>query len=438
MSFKGKIVGVVLSFLTVGTIATATDQGAYQEIYDEHHKQTEKIESALNSEFIGDSDSNKLEEKLEQFDEVKETSSRNELRELLRSEKQTLKEVEKNLVSKEKSVAKDEWSTLEKEFATLELKSQEKFVLKADIEEVTDLKEDVSQLKTSSIVFPIREASQKVADLSQKVKKNQEQVLSNVDELKKINESSQLLAKEKYVTKEEVTTLEQDRKNNDAFIKEADDLDAIQDRVLASSELVLEIEAKQKETAEDFKNHQEKTESLIKEMEKLLANGTITSEEKEELTAINKKMSNSLQRKDYLPGDLERNIEEYQPVYDEIKASSDAKIAEAKKKAEEKAKREAEERQKAEEQARIEEEKRQQAAVAEAQRQAESNTAMNQGQGEATYSGGWYQAPAGYKYLKSESGKTYGQVKNPGNFSLITESEAANYSPGHGNGSAKQ
>jgi hypothetical protein len=55
-----------------------------------------------------------------------------------------------------------------------------------------------------------------------------------------------------------------------------------------------------------------------------------------------------------------------------------------------------------------------------------------------TLVGDWHQAPAGYKYLKVESGKTYGQVKNPGNFSLITEAEAANYSPGHGNGSAKQ
>ncbi|QBO37145.1 hypothetical protein EQG49_12115 [Periweissella cryptocerci] len=54
-------------------------------------------------------------------------------------------------------------------------------------------------------------------------------------------------------------------------------------------------------------------------------------------------------------------------------------------------------------------------------------------------SDGWHQAPAGYKYLKSASGCYYGQVKNPGNFSLISADEAyASYRPGHGNGSAKQ
>lgn len=53
--------------------------------------------------------------------------------------------------------------------------------------------------------------------------------------------------------------------------------------------------------------------------------------------------------------------------------------------------------------------------------------------------GGWTQAPAGQKYLKDSSGCYYGQVKNPDNFSLISEADAyANYRPGHGNGSAKQ
>ena len=57
----------------------------------------------------------------------------------------------------------------------------------------------------------------------------------------------------------------------------------------------------------------------------------------------------------------------------------------------------------------------------------------------STTSDGWVAAPAGQVYCKAESMRYYAYVKNPGNFMLMSigDAQAAGYTPGHGNGSAK-
>jgi hypothetical protein len=131
-------------------------------------------------------------------------------------------------------------------------------------------------------------------------------------------------------------------------------------------------------------------------------------------------LNNALGLKDYEPGDLATNFQSLKMDYDSSLSTSNQRVAAAKKAEQEKA---------------AQEKAAQEKAAAEA---AQQQAAASASPASSTVVGGWYQAPAGYKYLKGDSGKTYGQVKNPGNFSLITDSEAAAYTPGHGNGSAKQ
>lgn len=160
----------------------------------------------------------------------------------------------------------------------------------------------------------------------------------------------------------------------------------------------------------------------------MLDDGDLTKDETKELTTAKTTLEDSLALKDYSPGTLKDDFAALDSQYDSAKTSSDKRIADKKKEAEAAAKAEREKQAKEQ---------------AEAAEQAKANEEANQANAnQATPSpslvGEWYQAPAGYKFLKVESGKTYGQVKIPENFTLITDSEAQSYSPGHGNGYAKQ
>lgn len=86
---------------------------------------------------------------------------------------------------------------------------------------------------------------------------------------------------------------------------------------------------------------------------------------------------------------MKKHYERIQPEYETLLKNSQKRLAEAAEKAAAEAKRQAEETRKQEEEAR---------------KQAEQAAGP-------TMNGDWYQAPAGFKYLKVTSGKTYGQVK---------------------------
>ncbi|MGY3749039.1 V-type ATP synthase subunit I domain-containing protein [Vagococcus acidifermentans] len=413
MSFKKKLLGIILSFSIIGTVASSADHNAYQKVFDDYGKNEIKIEKALNSEFISANDTIRLEESLAKTREVKDTETRRELKAVLSKEKQILKEVEQAIMLNEITAADKEFFDLNERITTLETKSKENFILKLDEEQIPQLKDDVSKLKGSTKVKPIRLLSEKVNAFSRQLADNQEKLTSYSLELQELNKKSGTLAKKEYITDNERTSLQKDSQENELFFKDADNLDDIEKRIADSKKLVEEIESKQKETEADFKEYKTKSEELIKSIEVLLSAGDLTAEEESSLKSGVQSIKNKLNRDDYQPGDLKAVYMDAQSDYSDYLKKSDARIAEAKKKAEEK-------------------------AAAEAARQAEIKASANNSPGEATYSAGWYRAPAGYKYLKVESGKTYGQVKNPGNFRLITDAEAANYSPGHGNGSAKQ
>lgn len=152
----------------------------------------------------------------------------------------------------------------------------------------------------------------------------------------------------------------------------------------------------------------------------LLAKGDLNSDERAELNGIRTGLNEALSLKNYQTGDLSSSYTTLKISYDSSYRLSNERKEQTKRLAQEAARKKAEEEKAA-------------------QKQTQANTLLNnKTPAPIPNSGGWNQAPAGYKFLKVESGKTYGQVKNPDNFRLITEAEAAKYTPGHVNGSAKQ
>lgn len=236
------------------------------------------------------------------------------------------------------------------------------------------------------------------------------------------------MLKKDYLSERDKKDLTQNKAVNQTFFEDADEKTAVEERQSDSAKLIENIRQKQEATAKEFKDYEFKAKSLIKETTLLLDDGDLTKDETKELTTAKTTLEDSLALKDYSPGTLKDDFAALDSQYDSAKTSSDKRIADKKKEAEAAAKAEREKQAKEQ---------------AEAAEQAKANEEANQANAnQATPSpslvGEWYQAPAGYKFLKVESGKTYGQVKIPENFTLITDSEAQSYSPGHGNGYAKQ
>ena len=413
MRIKQTLLGIVLAFTTAGAVATSVTSESYQKIYDKQNEQATLIKKAQDSEFISTGDKDKLAADLQSFKEAKETKTKDKLEDIIDQEQATLSEVQKNLEVKEAKVAKDELKTLQKTSSDLEKKSKEAFVLDKDTKDAEKITSEVSKITATDKVKPIREVSKKSDKLVTRLSENQTTTKKISDDLKEVNKRSEDLGKKKYLNDEDKKSLEKDSKDNSQFFKDADNLEKIEQRQTDSKELVTKLESKQKNTETDFKDNESKTRELLTSSEKLLAEGSLNKEETDKLKGQVSVMKSSLDLKEYQPGDLGSKYTTQKSDHDTIKTASDGRIAEAKKKAEAEAR----------EQARKD---------AEAQKKAEEASAG------PTLVGEWYQAPPGKKFLKAASGKTYGQVKNPGNFSLITTEEAANYSPGHGNGSAKQ
>lgn len=149
MSFKKKLLGIILSFSIIGTVASSADHNAYQKVFDDYGKNEIKIEKALNSEFISANDTIRLEESLAKTREVKDTETRRELKAVLSKEKQILKEVEQAIMLNEITAADKEFFDLNERITTLETKSKENFILKLDEEQIPQLKDDVSKLKAA-------------------------------------------------------------------------------------------------------------------------------------------------------------------------------------------------------------------------------------------------------------------------------------------------
>lgn len=413
MKLKQTLLGIILSFTTAGAVATSVNSDAYQKIYDKQNQQEILVKKALDSEFIATDDKEKLENDLKEFTEAKTSQTKKSLDRLIDQEKENLEKTQTNLTVTESKVAKKELTTLQKNITDIQKKSQESFVLNEDTKNSEDLKSEVAKLTSAEKVKPIRLVATKADDLSKEMSENQATTKKIVEELKGFKKQSEELGKKKYINEGDKKALEKDSKENSHFFKDADNLDTVKKRQEDSKKLITDVDTKQKTTESDFKENEAKSRDLLASSEKLLAEGQLNETESTKLKDQTNKLKSSLELKDYQPGDLGSEYITQKSEFDQQLKVSDQRIEEANKKAEAEAK----------EQARKE---------AEAQKKAEAESAG------PTLVGEWHQAPPGKKFLKSQSGKTYGQVKNPGNFNLITTEEAANYSPGHGNGSAKQ
>lgn len=447
MKLKRTLLGIIFSFSTVGIMATAVDAESYQEVYDQQDQQEKQIQAALDSEFISADDHKLLEKELEHVNEAKENETRQSLRAMIAEEEKQFSKVKERLDVKEAEAAKVEHAQLTKDFSSLEEKGEEPFVVAEDAQQIESLKDELTNLDSTEKVQPIRTLASKMDELSTQIGDNQTQLIQLVDELKELHQSAEELSKNQYVLASDKEALENDEKENAQFFEDADDVEVVESRINDSKALIDGLQTKQQETEQDFKENEGQANELLQSANSLLSKGDLTTEEKEALHEVSQTLSNSLELKDYEPGDLAENYSVLQTKHDDLSDKSNERIAEAKKKAEQEA---AEAKKKAEQEAAKKAEKAAQ-EKAEAKKRASqqsdnnssksnnsSSTKSNDSTSSTTVSGGWHQAPAGHKYLKVSSGKTYGQVKNPGNFSLITVEEAAKYSPGHGNGYAKQ
>lgn len=421
---KRELAGIILAFSAAGIFATGADTQAYQAVAKQRDQQELKLDSALDSEFISAADQKLLNQKISAYDKVEDTATRRTLRKKITQDNQALSQVQEHLQKTEAAVAKKEYQQLAQAVAAVAKKGQEDFILADDTSQVQDLQDELSKLAEVETVQPIRTVAGQVSTLAAAMKTNQEELKSAVAELRKANETSAELAKKAYLSDSEKSELQKDQQENARFFEDAQELATVATRKTASQELITRLQDKQEAAEKDFKNKGQ-ADKLLASADTLLAANDLTADEKAKLTASRQALTASLELKDYTPGDVAANYTSLQSVYDNTVTSRNQRIEEAKKKAAAEAAEKAAQEKKAAEAA----------AKAAAEQAAASTTAVPA----PTLAGEWYQAPAGYKFLKVESGLTYGQVKQPNNFSLITEAEAAaKYRPGHGNGSAKQ
>lgn len=428
MKLRKELLGIVLAFSMTGIIATSVNANAYQDVYDEQEKQEQKINKLLQSVFISEDEQSTLEHELTSFDQMKDRENRQGLLDLIAQSEATLAKVEKNVSSAEANAVKTELSQIKTQLDALAKKSDEAFITKGDQTQINEITEKYQTVFGTSEITPVMSLANEVTTLAKAVERHQKELISLVDKLKEDNKATDTLLKKDYLSERDKKDLTQNKAVNQTFFEDADEKTAVEERQSDSAKLIENIRQKQEATAKEFKDYEFKAKSLIKETTLLLDDGDLTKDETKELTTAKTTLEDSLALKDYSPGTLKDDFAALDSQYDSAKTSSDKRIADKKKEAEAAAKAEREKQAKEQ---------------AEAAEQAKANEEANQANAnQATPSpslvGEWYQAPAGYKFLKVESGKTYGQVKIPENFTLITDSEAQSYSPGHGNGYAKQ
>lgn len=430
MKMRKDLLGIVLGFLATGLIATGVDSQAYHALNQEHDSQVKKINTVLNSEFITSADKQALTKELKFTTASEKNDTRSKMKQKAATEKKVLARVQGRTDGTEAKFAQSAYYQLRTDLSELSKKGEEKFILASDNEKIAGFEGELADLADAKRVKPVRHLTSEVADFSKEMADNQTALMDQVAQMKKLNASGAELAKKKYVSDADKKELAADQKENTQFFEDADDRDAVATRKTSSETLIKELSTKQADTEQDFKANEVASKQLVQSTTDLIAKGNLTAEEKTKLSATNTLLASALAFKNYKPGDLATTYKTLKTDYDTTHASSDKRNAEAaaKKAAEAKA---AAEKQAAEQKAA--EARAAQAAASQSQASASNNSSP----GAATVSGGWTTAPAGWVYLKVESGKTYRSVKNPENYREISEAEAGNYSPGHSNGYAR-
>ncbi|MFL2145222.1 hypothetical protein [Desemzia sp. FAM 24101] len=433
MKLKRALLSIVLAFSTAGVLATNTDAEAYEEIYEQQDQQEQHINKALGSEFISAADQELLENELERIQEAEQTETRRNLEAMIAKEENVLAEVQTRLDAKEAEVAKNELDQLTDDLAVLDQKKEEPFIVAKDVQQIETLTHSLTELSSSTRVEPIRAIAVEASQLITQISENQSDLVRLVEALKEQNQSAENLLKDPYVLAVDKELLQNDSKQNEQFFEDADDLAVVESRQEDSESLITLLQKKQEKIEKDFQENEGPSNELLASVNSLVSNGDLTSEEKSTLNEVRQTLADALEMKEYKSGDLAKNYGVLQTEYEDLSEKSNQRIADAKAKAEQEAAEKAAEKKAAEERAAAQKQEEQQPSSSSS---SSNNSAPSTPS--ATVSGGWHRAPEGYKYLKVSSGKTYGQVKNPDNFKLITVQEASSYSPGHGNGSAKQ
>lgn len=425
MKLKRDLLGIILAFLTTGAVATSADTNAYQALYQQQDRQEAKIDRLMDSEFVSTNEQKELAQELKNVQAAEKNETRRSIKTKLAEEQKLLVKVNKNAAKKEQQAVKKECAALSKKIESLGKKSQESYVLAEDSEDVANLKSQLQEVETSKKIQPVRELEKEVSKERNELEHHQTKLISLVDELKKINETSTELSNKNRLQDQDKEALNKDRDENSRFFEDADDLSQVESRKETSAALIQQLQTKQEKAEKDFAEYEGPANELIASAGTLLASGDLTQDEKNQLDSGLQSLSRTLAMQDYSAGDLGTDYQTLQTNYKQYLGNSERRAAEAQKKAEQEA---------AEQAAREAAAAKQAAETA----QAQANAANNDASASPSQVGGWYQAPAGHKYLKESSGLTYGQVKIPANFRLITIEEAAQYRPGHGNGSAKQ
>lgn len=417
MKLSRETIAIILAFITAGSVMTTVDAEAYQTVYKEHDRQEQKIKKVLASEFVSAEQQKQLKKDLKAIEQAEKKETRHSLRSRLAEEKVLIAKIQKSAAAKEAQTAQTELAKLTDAVTALEKKKAEAFIDADDFKEVENVSAKYKQLTAAKQVAPVRTFTYQVKGLTSRIDKNQAKLVAVVNELKEANKSAAELAEKKYLSEKDKATLTAEQKKNEQFFADADSYQTVQQRRDTSKSLLKDLASKHEKIEKEFSENEKPATELIESTKALLASSDVSAEEKEQLTKASQALTDTLQLKEIEPGQLNTHYQALQTNYTDISASSERRAAEAKKKAEQEAAA---------------------AAAAAAQAEKQNNATAQASAAAPTQVGGWYQAPAGYKFLKPDSGKTYGQVKNPGNYQLITAAEAANYSPGHGNGSAKQ
>lgn len=219
MRLRRDLLGIVLSFLTVGTFATSVDADAYQELYNQQDRQEETIKETMASEFTTEDDHQELQDYLDQIAEAEKSETKTSLQSLINKEKDFLASVKERNSDKEANVATSEIKKLEKALNTLKSKSEEPFILSSDQDKLNNLSHQMTDVRSSKMVAPVRDLSADISKLASVMGRNQQKILKLVDSLKEANKQADSLAKQKYLTDDEKKSLSDLQKIIVSFLK---------------------------------------------------------------------------------------------------------------------------------------------------------------------------------------------------------------------------
>jgi hypothetical protein len=303
-------------FAVAAIVATKMDNHAYNTVYAKQNIQKKHIEKTLYSEFISNSDANKLERKLYLADQTEKKISRRKLLKMIEREKSLLFQVQGHISKTEAKVAKVEAKQIAKQLMALEKQSKELFISDSDIGRLTDLKARYAKLGTPRKVAPVRSLSAAISKESDTMATTQDDLKEMVNDLKNLNKEAEALQKSKFLNTTDKAKLKVDAKENTAYFKDASNWSKITTRKTDSESLHQELQTKQQQGENDIKTYSDRSKKLSQFVTNLMSAGNLNESECNDLVNYQKDVEDDLNFKDYTPGDLEKSYKALKSKYD--------------------------------------------------------------------------------------------------------------------------